>query len=97
MPEGVSAIKSSYNNELQRSINLCLGSAVASLNVTIPAFLLYNAFYIQEKLVLGLGTFEQLILAVTYLISTITFTSSKTSSIYGMLSLGIFVVYLILS
>ena len=92
-PEGVSAVIAASNNKLQQSINLCLGSAVATIALTVPALLLFNAIYMHEPLILGLNQTEQMLAVLTLFTGSLTFSAKQTSISYGMLLLSIFVIY----
>jgi Ca2+:H+ antiporter len=91
-PEGVSAIQSAYHNQLQRSINLCMGSAVATICLTVPSVLIVSIL-LGNKLVLGLDNTSVVLLVLTFLVSIITFTSRRTSVLNGMILLSLFLVY----
>ena len=91
-PEGVSAIQAAYKNQLQRSINLCMGSAVATICLTVPSVLTISLL-IGQKLILGLNTTAIVLIVLTFFISLVTFTSRRTSILNGMVLLSVFVVY----
>lgn len=91
-PEGVSAIQAAYKNQLQRSINLCMGSAVATICLTVPSVLTISLF-INQKLILGLNATAVVLIVLTFFISLVTFTSRRTSVLNGMVLLSVFAVY----
>lgn len=95
-PEGVSAIQAAYNNRLQRSLNLCLGSAIATTSITLPTVLILNMVFLSKSVVLGIGLIEQIMLLLTFFSSFIVFSSRKTSPIYGMTMLGILSTYILM-
>ena len=39
-PEGLGAVRAALLNQLQRTMNICLGSALATIGMTIPAVLI---------------------------------------------------------
>lgn len=94
LPEGISAIKAAYNNDLQRSINVCLGSVAASLSTTIPIIIIYSLMQGNQIRWHGLADFEVVILTITYLLQIVTYNSIRTSFLYGFCSLGLFMIYL---
>ena len=65
VPEGVSSIQSAYKNQLQRSINLCLGSAVATICLTIPVVLLIS-MGIGHDIRLGLDPSSTVLMALIF-------------------------------
>ena len=95
LPEGVSAMQAAYKNQLQRSVNLCMGSAIATICLTIPAVAIVS-LTLAHKLVLGLNAPEMVILVLTFFISLITFSSRRTGVLNGVILLSIFFVYLLL-
>ncbi|MFZ9035494.1 MAG: calcium:proton antiporter [Francisellaceae bacterium] len=95
MPEGVSAIQSAYKNRLQRSINLCMGSALATICLTVPSVLIISLF-IGQPLILGLQSSSLLLLVLTFFSSVITFSTRRTSVLNGVVHLSIFMVYFVL-
>ena len=94
-PEGLAAIKSAVSDRLQRSINICLGSAIATIGLTVPAILVIG-LVTGQKVVLGLGPVDSLILVTTILTAMVTFSSSKTNIIHGIVHLILFVAYITL-
>jgi len=73
-PEGLSAIRAARKNELQRSINICLGSGLSTMGLTIPTVLAI-AWITNEHVELGLETTEIVMLAATLIVSMLTFSS----------------------
>jgi len=92
-PEGLAAVKAARANRLQRSVNICLGSALATIGMTVPAVLTIG-LVTGNKVVLGLGPLDSVLLMTTVLVAIVTFTSSKTNSIHGLVHLILFVAYL---
>jgi Ca2+:H+ antiporter len=71
LPEAVAAIKAARSNRLQTSLNLALGSALATIGLTIPAVAAVS-IVMGYRLELGLDEKEQGLLAVTLLLGVIT-------------------------
>ena len=95
MPEGIAAVRAISANQLQRAINLCLGAAASTLGLTVPAVLAIGLFTGQE-VVLGLSKANMVILAMTLLLSTLTFTGTRTTMLEGAVHLSVFFVFLVL-
>ncbi|RNC77228.1 calcium:proton antiporter [Piscirickettsia salmonis] len=93
-PEGMSAIKSAANNQMQRCVNLCLGSALASISLTIPAVLVIS-FLTQQTITLGLSSLDVLLLILTLAVSMITFISHRTHILQGVVHLALFFTYIV--
>ena len=94
-PECIAALRAISGNQLQRAINLCLGAAASTLGLTVPAVLAIGLFTGQE-VVLGLSNANMVILAMTLLLSTLTFTGTRTTMLEGAVHLSVFFVFLVL-
>ena len=96
LPEGVAAMKAALLNRLQSSINLALGSAVASIGLTIPAVALVSHIF-EMPLVLGLSDENMVLLMLTLFAATLTLGTGRTTVLQGAVHLVIFSVFLLLS
>ena len=92
MPEGVSAITAARRNDLQKSINLALGSSLATIGLTIPAVGLAT-YAIDQPLVLGLNPQNTVLLVLTFLLSMLTFGTGRTNVLFGLVHMVVFAVY----
>jgi Ca2+:H+ antiporter len=94
-PESVSAVRAAFANELQRSVNILLGSVLATISLTIPAVLVIG-FVTDREIILGLGPAEMVLLVLTLGISMLTFASARTNVLLGAVHLLLFLTYLML-
>jgi Ca2+:H+ antiporter len=94
-PEGLSAIKAACQNQLQRAINLLLGSALATLALTIPAVLTIGLF-LKQSVELGLPMQNATLLCVMLAISILTFTQRRTNLLHGGIHLLVFLFWIAL-
>ena len=94
-PEGMVAIRAAAGNSIQQSVNICLGSGLATIGLTVPAILLV-AFLTGESIELGLLPWNIVLLAVTFLLSMQTLPTGRTSSLLGVLHLVLFGAYVVL-
>ncbi len=94
-PEALSAIKAAIGNDLQRSINILLGSVLASIGLTIPCVLMIGLFT-EQTIILGLASVNTILLVLTLGISALTFTSNRTNVLLGAVHLLLFLAYLML-
>ena len=92
LPEGVAAVSAARKNDLQRSINLALGSSLATIGLTIPAVAI-AAYSLDKQLVLGLGNQEMVILLLTFMLSMLTFGTGRTNILFGMVHMVVFAVF----
>lgn len=94
-PEGLSSYKAAAHNHLQRSVNLSLGSALSTIGLTIPAMLVISLFT-GTPLQLGLAPADAILLAVTLVISQMTFSGAPTNILLGGVHLVLFATFLVL-
>ena len=95
LPEAVSSLRASFMNDVQRSINITLGSVAATIGLTIPAVLGVGILH-GHGVVLGLEAVDQLLLALTLVVCLITFGSGRTNILQGAVHLVIFFAYFVL-
>ncbi len=95
LPESITAFRASQMNELQRSINLALGSSLATIGLTVPAVAAIT-LYLGRDITLGLNYELMVLLFLTFLVSTLTFGTGRTNILYGFVHLIIFATYVFL-
>jgi len=96
LPEGLAAFRAASANRLQTSMNLALGSALASIGLTIPAVACVSIFF-HKPLTLGLGPKEVVLLVVTLIMSVLTLGTGRTTVLQGIVHLVLFASFLFLS
>ena len=94
-PEAISAVRAAKENQMQRSVNISLGSVLASIGLTIPAMLVV-AHLTGKKIVLGLDHANLILLPLTLIVSVITFSSGRTNILQGAVHLLLFAAYVML-
>jgi Ca2+:H+ antiporter len=95
LPESVAAIAAARKNDLQKSINLALGSSIATIGLTIPAVAV-AAYVLHKELVLGLDAQGITLLALTFILSMLTFATGRTNILFGLVHLVVFAVFVFL-
>jgi Ca2+:H+ antiporter len=78
---------------LQTSLNLALGSALASIGLTIPTVATVS-IVLGQPLELGLESRDVVLLALTLLISVITLGTGRTTVLQGIIHLVVFAAFL---
>ncbi|HXU55133.1 MAG TPA: ionic transporter y4hA, partial [Casimicrobiaceae bacterium] len=96
LPETWAAVRAAHANRLQTSMNLALGSALASIGLTIPV-VAATAIVLGIPLVLGLGPKDLVMLAVTLLLSAVTLGTGRTHMMQGAVHLIVFAAFLFLA
>ena len=94
-PEGLGALRATLNNHLQRSVNILLGSVLATIGLTIPAVLTIGLIT-KRPVTLGVQGGNLPLLLLTLAVSVVTFTSGKTNVLQGCIHLLLFAVFLLL-
>ncbi len=94
-PEALAGIRAAVANKPQRSVNIYLGSVLATIGLTIPAVLVIGIFTGTE-VVLGLDGVEMLLLLLTLVLSILTLGSGRTNVLTGAVHFLIFVAYVVL-
>lgn len=93
LPEGLAAFRAARLDRLQTSLNLALGSALATIGLTIPAVVAVS-IAIGQPLVLGLDPKEEVLLALTLLLCVISLGTGRTTVLQGIVHLVVFAVFL---
>jgi Ca2+:H+ antiporter len=94
-PESLAALRAALANQLQRSINLLLGSVLASISLTIPAVLVIGLLT-ERTVILGLAPVDMIMLSLTLALSMLTFASGRANALLGAVHLLLFFAYLML-
>ena len=96
MPESIAAVNSATRNKLQNSINLALGSAIASIGLTIPAVAAVS-WMLESKVALGISPANTVLLALSLFVSAITLGTGRTTILQGAVHLVILGAFLTVS
>lgn len=94
-PEAMAAVKAALANQLQRTVNIALGSALATISLTVPAVLMIG-LATGKTVELGLEDVELILLVVTLAVSMVNFGSGRTNTMQGAVHLLLFFAYVVL-
>ncbi|MCF8476769.1 MAG: calcium:proton antiporter [Pseudolabrys sp.] len=94
-PEGLTSYQAASRNQLQRSVNLSLGSALSTIGLTIPTMLAISLFT-GIPLELGLDPVEVVLLVLTLFIANMTFSGAPTNILLGGVHLVLFGAFVVL-
>ena len=92
-PEGFAALRAARLNRVQTSLNLAIGSALATIGLTIPAVAV-TAIVLGLELELGLSMRSTVLLALTLLVATLTLGTGRTTVVQGVIHLVLFATWL---
>ncbi|MET9416325.1 ionic transporter y4hA [Streptomyces klenkii] len=96
LPETIAALRAARRDRVQTSLNLGLGSAMASIGLTIPAVAVASV-WLEGPLVLGLGATHMVLLALTVAVGTLTVIPGRATPLQGGLHLSLLAAYVVLA
>jgi Ca2+:H+ antiporter len=96
LPETLAAVRAARRDRVQTSLNLGLGSAMASIGLTIPAIAVAS-IWLEGPLVLGLGSKETVLLAITIAVGTLTVVPGRATLQQGGVHLVLLGAFLFLA
>jgi Ca2+:H+ antiporter len=93
LPEVLASFRAARKNRLQTSMNLALGSGLASIGLTIPSVAAIS-IVLHKPLSLGLGVKEEVLLLLSLLLCIITLGTGRTTVLQGIVHLVVFAAFL---
>ncbi|MCH7344708.1 ionic transporter y4hA [Pelomonas sp. CA6] len=96
LPETVAALRAALHNRLQTSLNLALGSGLASIGLTIPTVAVLSPLF-PHALVLGLTPVSLVLLTLTFVVGGLTLGGGRATVLQGAVHLVLFAVFLFLA
>lgn len=93
LPEGLAAYRAAKKNRLQTSLNLALGSALASIGLTIPAVAIVS-IVTGMSITLGIDMKATVLLLLAQFTIMLSLATGRTNILQGIVLLVIFAVYL---
>ena len=94
-PEAIGAVRAAVANQMQRSVNIFLGSVLSTIGLTVPAMLAVS-HWTGRPIVLGVEHANLILLLLTLGVSILTFASGRTNVLQGVVHLLLFVAFLLL-
>lgn len=95
LPESVTAVRAARRNQMQTSLNLSLGSAVASIGLTIPVVAIVSLL-LHQQLALGLSPQDLVLFVMTAILASITLTSGEATILQGAIHVIVFLTFVFL-
>jgi Ca2+:H+ antiporter len=96
LPETLAAIRAVLRDRVQTSMNLALGSAMASIGLTIPTIAIAS-IWLDPQLLLGLGATQTVLLTLTVVVGVLTVTPGRATLLQGGVHLALFAGFLVLA
>ena len=94
-PEAIAATRAALANNLQRSINVSLGSVLSTIGLTVPAMLAVS-YLTRHEVYLGLTGANDVLLLLTLAVSVVTFASGRTNILQGAVHAMLFAAFVML-
>jgi Ca2+:H+ antiporter len=95
LPEGLTAVRAARQDQLQTSINLALGSGVASIGLTVPTVSLI-AWWTDTPLALGVSSGGAALLVLSFMMALITYGTGRVNLLAGVVHLILLAMWLFL-
>jgi Ca2+:H+ antiporter len=92
LPEALAAVTAARRDQLQKSINLALGSSLATIGLTVPAVAAVS-IALDRRLTVGIEGKDVVLLALTFAVSLLTFATGRTNILSGFVHLVLFVTF----
>lgn len=96
LPETLAAIRAARRERLQTSLNLALGSAIASIGLTIPAIAVAS-IWVEGPLTLGLAPTQMILLVLALGVSTLTVVPGRATLLQAGIHLAVFAAFVFLT
>jgi len=94
-PESLAAIRAALRNDMQRTFNIALGSALSTVALTIPVVLVIS-FVAGRSIILGLTPVQASLMIISLLVASITEADGSTSSLEGLVQLVLFGAFVVM-
>jgi Ca2+:H+ antiporter len=96
LPETLAASRNALRDRIQTSLNLALGSAMASIGLTIPA-IAFASIWIDVPLLLGLNGTQMVLFALTVVVAVLTVVPGRATRLQGTVHLVLLAAFLFLA
>ena len=93
-PEGLASLKAARHGGMQRCINILLGSALATIGLTVPAVIAIH-FITGVSPALGLDTPDIVLLVATFIVAAINLTRGRVNALQGIVHILLFIAWLV--
>ncbi|UKB82074.1 ionic transporter y4hA [Chryseobacterium sp. MEBOG06] len=96
LPEGVAAFRAAKSDQIQTSLNLAFGSALASIGLSIPAIAIISVIT-DIRMSLGIDIKSTILLGLSLFIITVSLATGRTNIMQGFVLIAIFLIYLFIT
>ncbi len=96
LPESIAAVRASRRGRFQTSLNLAIGSSIATIGLTIPTIAIAK-LWIDTPLHLGLSSLQVVLLTLTVLVSVLTVVPGRATRLEGVVHMALFAAFVFLA
>lgn len=96
LPEGLAAFRAAKSDQIQTSLNLAFGSALASIGLSIPAIAIISVMT-GIRMTLGIDIKSTILLGLSLFIITVSLATGRTNIMQGIVLIAIFLIYLFIT
>ena len=94
-PEALTAFRAGLNNDMQRVVNISLGSVLSTISVTVPAVLI-TGMITRKEVILGLEPIQSAMIVISMLVGVISYKDGETNALQGFIHLILFITFVVL-
>jgi Ca2+:H+ antiporter len=94
-PEALTAFRAGLNNDMQRVVNISLGSVLSTISVTVPAVLI-TGMVTRKEVILGLEPVQSAMIIISMLVGVISYKDGETNALQGFIHLILFITFVVL-
>lgn len=94
LPETITAIKAARRNQMQKALNTALGSALATIGLTMPVMVAVGTL-IDRHVELRLDPEDRVQLLLVLVLSVVSFGTGRTNALTGLVHMVLFLVYVV--
>lgn len=94
-PEGLTAIRAGLNDDMQRVVNISLGSMLSTVSLTIPAVLIVG-LSIGENVILALTPIQSVMVVISLIVGVLSCKDGETNALSGFIHLILFITFIFL-
>lgn len=94
-PEGITAIRAGLKNDMQRAINISLGSILSTISVTIPIVIIVG-FITHKDVILGLTPIQESMVVISLMVGVLSYKDGETNALQGIIHFVLFITFVFL-
>ncbi|KXK49803.1 MAG: Sodium/proton antiporter ChaA [Chlorobi bacterium OLB5] len=94
-PEGLTAVRAGLNDDMQRVVNISLGSMLSTLSLTIPAVLIVSLI-INQNIILALSPMQSVMVVTSLVVGILSCKDGETNALSGFIHFMLFITFIFL-